>query len=65
MDKNFKENAYILTHELGHSLEIEHDFYFNNHSGNKIYRYRYIGPSVVHYPIFIDDSWKLVATIIF
>ena len=39
-NKNFKENAYILAHELGHSLGIEHDFYLDNRSGNKIYRYR-------------------------
>ena len=41
-NKNFKENAYILAHELGHSLGIEHDFYLDNRSGNKIFRYRQV-----------------------
>ena len=38
-DKNVKENAYILAHELGHALGIEHDFYLDINNGNKIYRY--------------------------
>ena len=47
-DKNFIENAYILAHELGHSLGIEHDFYLDNLSGNKIYRYRQVQIMYIH-----------------
>ena len=48
-DKNVKENAYILAHELGHALGIEHDFYLDNHCGNKIYRHRSICCSLPYF----------------